>query len=278
MSNQGSLSRRWKAQLRDLGLISESTTARTYRVKQLDVMPSLVRVVVQDRDTGSCTIEIQVASFTDEQWQRLIDAFASQTMLAAQVISGSLSPEVEHVANDAAGSLLPVSANEFISTCTCCSPGGCRHLSLIYTLLGEMLDDDPWLLFMLRGRDRQQVLREVRAGREAGHTAPAVATGASEAEGATGPTPRTDVAPFMPNGDPSSNLAGELKRYWGDRKLLKQFQHHIAPPSVELSLLRRLGPLTSTAEGMAVYEQLVVLYRSVTEEALALAYATNEDD
>lgn len=278
MSNQGSWSRRWKAQLRDLGLIVESATARTHRVKQLDVMPSLVRGVVQDRDAGSCTIEIQVASFSDEQWQRLIDVFASQTMLAAQVISGSLSPEVEHVAGDAAGSLLPVSANEFAATCTCCSPGECRHLSLIYTLLGEMLDDDPWLLFMLRGRDRQQVLREVRAGREAGHAAPAATANAGDADGAVGPTPRTDVAPFAQNIDPSSNLAGELKRYWGDRKLLKQFQHHIAPPSVELSLLRRLGPLTSTAEGMAVYEQLVVLYRSVTEEALALAYATNEDE
>jgi hypothetical protein len=73
-----------------------------------------------------------------------------------------------------------------------------------------------------------------------------------------------------------ASLLTQLDEYWGNRHLLKQFHHHIAPPSVELTLLRRLGPPVANEEGMAVYERLVAVYRRVTEEALALAYASDD--
>ena len=45
-------------------------------------------------------------------------------------------------------------------------------------------------------------------------------------------------------------------------------------PSIELVLLRRLGPPAPSADGAQAYEALSALYRRVTAEALALAYAS----
>jgi uncharacterized Zn finger protein len=140
-------------------------------------------------------------------------------------------------------------------------------VSLVFSLFSEMLNEDPGLLFTLRGRDRQQLLREVREARpsaQGGGESVAYGSGESAARG-------QGAAPV------SGGFAENLDQYWGNRKLLKQFHHHIAPPSVELSLLRRLGPLNATDDAMAVYEQLVTLYRRVTEEALALAYAPDSE-
>jgi uncharacterized Zn finger protein len=119
----------------------------------------------------------------------------------------------------------------------------------------------------MRGRDRQQILREVRESRGAtpAHGMAPLAETATQASG---------VSPAEADG----GLNAELDQYWGNRKLIKQFHHHIAPPTVELLLLRRLGPINASDDAMALYEQLVALYRRITEEALALAYAYDEKE
>jgi uncharacterized Zn finger protein len=262
--------------MRDLGLLSETLPPRAHRIRSLDVLEGVVRVSIHDRNAGGCTIEVLVKPITDDQWRRIVSAIASQSILAAQVAAGAAPPEIEHVFSEAGASLLPVSAAEFTATCSCCTAGECRHLSTVYALIGEMLVDDPWILFLLRGRGRQQILIEVREAREGPHN-PVSAHGLlREASGA----PYGEIEASGGSAQIEADTGGDaidLERFWGDRQLMKHFQHHIAPPNIELTLLRRLGPMTSADTSMTVYEHLVSLYRSVTEEALALAYAPDED-
>lgn len=261
--------RRWEAAMQELGIGTETTSAArsAYRVKRLEVVPGGISAAVQDKQTGSCAIDVRLETLTPEQWERVAEVLSGQPIITTQLVSGAVPPEMEQLFSDAGAHLLPTSAGEFVCQCSCCSPAPCRHLPLIFTLFAEMLADDPTLLLLLRGRDRQQLLRATNEARPA--------------PGAVSTVPH-DVAPSAggaaaaaPDAEPG--LAADLDQYWGNRKLLKQFHHHIAPPVVELSLLRRLGPINTSDDAMVLYEQMVGLYRRITEEALALAYAADGD-
>lgn len=261
-------SKRWEALLADFGIGKpDSAASRAYRVKRLEVVPGGISASVQDRDAGACAIEIGFVTLRDEQWERVYELLGNQALVNTQILSGAMPPEIEQLFIDAGARLMPASQADFAVRCSCCPPKSCRHLPLIFSLFAEMLNDDPGLLLTLRGRDRQQILREVRETRGA---QPAAAEASAAA-----PAPGT---PAQPEPDPASQLTAQLDQYWGNRKLLKQFHHHIAPPTVELSLLRRLGPLNTSDDAMALYEQMVALYRRISEEALALAYASDENE
>jgi len=276
----------WETLLQGWGIsVAEARSNRAYRVKSLEVIPGGMDVAIHDRDAGACNVAVRVPTLRDEQWAQIGEAIDSQPLVSSQLLSGALPPEIEGIFSDAGAHLLPVSPSEIVTTCSVCGKEKCRHLPLIFSLFAEMLENDPGLLFTLRGRDLQLFLREVRDARASGHGVNGHGVnghgvngnnamngnGAHASEGAH--------AADAENAEPqTAPLAAEIDTYWGNRTLMRQFHHHIAPPTVELSLLRRLGPISASDDAMIVYEQLVALYRRITEEALALAYASDESE
>ena len=261
-------SKRWEALLTELGIVKpDSAASRAYRVKRLEVIPGGIAASIHDRDAGACQVEIRLDTLRDEQWEHVYDQMAAQPLVTTQLVTGAMPPDLEQIFVDAGARLFPVANEEIRVECSCCTRGPCRHLPLVYSLFAEMLADDPGLLFTLRGRDRQRVLRDVREGR--GHQpSGTVSTG----------TENSELSRDTLENEQASPLIADLDQYWGNRRLLKQFHHHIAPPTVELSLLRRLGPMTASDEAMGLYEQMVALYRRITEEALALAYSSGDEN
>lgn len=253
--------RRWDALVQEMGVgAPDARASRAYRVTRLEVVSGGISAAIQDRERGSCAIEVRVTALRDDQWERVSEALSTQSLVSAQLLSGAMPPEIEQVFAEAGARLLPAQRGDIAVTCGCCTRGPCVHLPVVFALFGEMVNDDPGLLFLLRGRDRQQVLRDVRESR-GGATQENGDAHAHEATAAQGA---------------EDGLWSSLDQYWGNRRLLKQFHHHIAPPVVEIALLRRLGPLHGGEDAMALYEQFVSLYRRITEEALALAYEPAE--
>lgn len=276
--------RRWQTWLKQLNLDAngDGSALRGCRVKRMEVTPGLIQAQVQDREIGAAAVEIRLAVLDDAQWNRVMDALSSQAIFAAQLLAGNMPPEIENVFAQAGASLLPTSVSELQQSCSACAPGPqpCRPLSAVYWQLGEMLAEDPWLLLRLRGRDRQQVLAAIHERRntsasEANSRIPTPAVVAETQKAAfysptiAGATDREEDAP---------PLEEELADFWGRRKVLEDIHHHLTRPAVELALLRRLGPPTQTTDGQEAYTQLQTVYRRVTEQVWALAFAPEEDE
>lgn len=288
MSSGAWWAKQWEGLLQEWGIaVAEARSNRSYRVKSLEVIPGGIDASIQDRDAGPCKVEVRVPTLRDTQWEQIGEALNNQPLVSSQLLSGSLPPEIEGIFAETGAHLLPVSPKEIITTCSICGKDKCRHLPLVFSLFAEMLSNDPGLLFTLRGRDLQQFLRDVRDVRASGAVTPGGngaphANGAAHGNGAAygnGAAHVNGDANGPDSADPqTAPLVAEIDTYWGNRALMRQFHHHIAPPVVELSLLRRLGPISASDDSMAVYEQLVALYRRITEEALALAYASDESD
>ena len=282
--------RRWQALIRLMGMDAGADAAATSgmlrgcRVKRLEVAPGIIQAVVQDREMGVAKVEIMLAVLDDRQWERVIDALASQALFAAQLLAGNMPPEIEPVFNQAGAALLPADASEVEHTCSTCAPSGklCRPLMAVYWQLGEMLAEDPWLLLRLRGRDRQQVLAALHERRNTGgtgeaavHMGPGDATLAETVMGAFYAPPQLGAAAGREDVEP---LAVRLSDFWGRRKVLEDVHHHLARPAAELAILRRLGPPSPTPDGLEAYNQLQTAYRRVTDAAWTLAFAPEEDE
>ncbi len=290
-------SRRWFTALREMGYDVDTST-RGSRVQQLEVARGRITAQVQDRELGVCSVEVRLLPLGNSDWSNVVDALCEHALYVAQLLAGDIPIEIEQAFGQAGLTLLPASRHELQSSTSCSNeiasassaldePNGDpddsngaaignRPLLAVYHALGEMFDDDPWLLFQLRGRDKQQLataLQDRRRHVEVGPTASAHAATASPPVSAFFPTERPEPLAH----DAASSLLDALDTFWGAPRLLNNLQHQITPPSVDVALLRRLGPPPfTTAEGQ-VYDELMAVYHHVSHGVLALAYATDDD-
>ena len=271
--------------LQEFGLLSaqdrEKQTARGSRITRLEVLVGAISAEVQDRTQGACTVRIEITPWDDATWTRVLDALGNQPFFVTQALAGNLPAELEQTFQQFDAPLLPTRPSEFTQSCSCSNPGKslCPELLAVHRQFGEMLKGEPWLLLHLRGRDRQQILQTLQARRN-NNNSNLPANGNPPAQ----PQPRElETYVHRPSADlPATaetlGITDRIDQFWGSRRQLEAFHHHIAPPLIELVLLRRLGPPMPAIDGGTAYEQLSALYRQVTAEALTLAYATEADE
>jgi uncharacterized Zn finger protein len=272
-SNKPHWSDRWIERLTELGLDAQLRRGRSYarrgRVQWIEVQIGQIVAQLEDRTQDHCDVEILVNPLTDEEWNRVLETLSSQALFSAQLLTGDMPQEIEQIFEIAGVSLLPTGAHDMESHCSCCEDWEqpCKHASAIYYSLGQMLDDDPWLLLRLRGRDRQQLIQALRHRRsEHNGSASALDLQATHAE------PHASV----PDTEPL--VVEDIDEYWGSSKKLEQLRHSISAPAINLVLLRRLGHPPFLEKSIETYQQLMDIYETVTREALSLAFAADPEE
>lgn len=271
------------------------TSVRGCRVEQLDVQLGAVHAAVEDREQGRCEVELTTVPLTDEQWEHALDALGSKTLFVAQLLAGELPIEVESIFAAVGAPLVPTGLFEMSHRIcygqadvksgggfTPVPPIGNRPIAAVYVELGELIEVDPWLLFRLRGRTRQQILQalrtrrtqESRVHRHQG-TEQQVASQQESVWASLGGEQPDDAS--ATNGAAHGPLLTEqIERYWGSSREIESLQYPVTPPTIELALLRRLGPPPFRRGAAAIYEELSDVYRQVTARALSLAYSPDD--
>jgi len=255
---------RWIEVLESFGWDSRLQRGRRYaragQVLNVDVGPGRITARVQGSRRTPYSVRIEIAPLDDGQWEQAIDAMAGQALFAAQLLAGEMPPEIEEAFEDASVPLFPTSGDVAMS-CSCPDWAvPCKHIAAVYYLLAEEFDRDPFLLFTLRGRTREQVMESLRARRTAGAPPREAATPEEE--------PQPEAEP----------LEADLPRFWELREGLGGFRVVIAPPAVETALLKRLGPPPFSHRPEAFIGALTLAYATVTDRALALAFGESESD
>lgn len=149
--------------------------ARSGAVGELTLAPGEARARVQGRKTDPYEVRIRVRRFTDDEWDRVLAAISARLGHAAALLDGELPPEIARDAAAAGLDLLP-GGGELGPRCSCPDDADpCKHSAAACYLITDALDTDPFALFLLRGRTRDQVLAGIRARRRG--TVPARAAG-----------------------------------------------------------------------------------------------------
>ncbi len=188
MKNAGSTwwGQRWIEALQDVlsGDDSRLARGRTYaragRTHDLVVTGGKVTAKVTGSSPKPYKILIQVAELSDATWQKAIASMAEKAQFSAALLAGQMPKEIDEVFHSMNTSLFPKKRADLVTNCSCPDWGDpCKHVAATHYVLGEALDRDPFLLFELRGRTKNQVieaLRAVRGGEKSDVALPEVAT------------------------------------------------------------------------------------------------------
>ncbi len=88
-------------------------------------------------------------------WTKIIKRLASKASLVSQLLLNEMPDNIEESLADLKVDLLPRSEDDFITTCSCPDYSNpCKHIAGLCFFLAAKLDQDPFLLFELRGLPR----------------------------------------------------------------------------------------------------------------------------
>lgn len=259
-------SRRWISVLESFPwehrLQRGQTYARQGAVTSLDIDSGKVRAKVQGSRRQPYLVSVLLRVLPPEAWDSVMDALAARVSYVAQLLSGEMPEDIEDVFQSVKLSLLPRTASDVLMDCTCPDKANpCKHIAAVFYVLGSEFDRDPFLLFHLRGCSRERLMAGLRE-RWSHDESPS---------DAAPPPPETLPEPTMPP------LEHMLDHFWTSGAELPDLTQTATAPSVELSVLRRLGPFPGTS-GIETQAILANLYRAITRRAHSALGYNGEDE
>ncbi|GAA3814250.1 SWF or SNF family helicase [Streptomyces phyllanthi] len=207
----------WLKALEDAALDSEQVKtgrrlARASALGAVSVRPGRITAVVQGRDGTAHRADVLLQELSDEQWDRFLDMAVERAGHVAALLDRDMPP---HLVEDAASSgveLLP-GLGDLEPECDCGAWDHCGHTAALCYQTARLLDQDPFVLLLMRGRGEREVLdglqaRSVTPAEETTATEEAAQEGVDAAEAyATGdilpPLPALPELPAQPGTPPS---------------------------------------------------------------------------
>ncbi|MBN6054978.1 SWIM zinc finger family protein [Nonomuraea sp. RK-328] len=159
----------------DQGLLRKGRAyAKTGQVGPITVSPGRLAAVTE----GEYDTVVRVERFTAAEWDRFLDQVTAKAGHIAALLDGDMPHDLVEAAEDAAVPLLPA-VGDLEPECSCPDWGHpCPHAAALCYQASWLLDGDPFVLLLLRGRGRDDLVRALQR-----HTAPAAGPvgGASDA-------------------------------------------------------------------------------------------------
>ncbi|MET0191727.1 MAG: SWIM zinc finger family protein [Pseudonocardia sediminis] len=164
--------RAWVAAVEDTSLDHSALrrsrkVAGSGRVGPITVSPGRLAAAVDDPDApDGLHASVALAVLSDEEWSRLLEQVAAESGHLAALLSGEV-PRALVQAADAAGVALLPDIGDLDPECDCPDWGNpCVHAGALCYQAAWLLDTDPFVLLLLRGRDRDEIVAALTAGPE----------------------------------------------------------------------------------------------------------------
>jgi uncharacterized Zn finger protein len=265
-SQRGAFTKNWWAtrwiqameRLVDAGRLSRGRSyARRGQVLSIEEQKNGVEARVQGSRRTPYKVKIEIAPLSDAQWDKVTDALAEQALFAAQLLAGEMPKDIDSAFQSAGVSLFPARRGDLTTSCSCPDwSNPCKHIAATHYILGERFDEDPFMLFRLRGRSPEQILQGLRQRRAGKATIDEDEEVESEV-----------VVP----------LAETLGHFWDLCEPLDTYSVNIKAPTIEIPLLKRLGEPAFAPEPGLQYLLLPAI-RAISIEARQTAFAEGEGD
>src|SRR5688572_1688045 len=142
----------------DLGLLRRGRRfAGSGRVGPITVSPGRITAVVEDPD-GIFDVVVRLATLDDAGWERFLAQVSAEAGHLAALLDGDVPRSLVRSADAADVALLPT-IGDLESDCGCPDIGDpCQHAAALCYQAAWLLDDDPFVLLLLRGRGREELL------------------------------------------------------------------------------------------------------------------------
>lgn len=235
--------------------------ARQGNILSIEFKGSKVLAHVQGTEPQPYQVSLSLEPFTEEQWGYVIETMSQRAIFAAKLLAGEMPPNIEEVFAANGLSLFPFTLSEIRSKCSCPDKANpCKHIGAIYYQLGDYFSEDPFVLFQLRDRTKDQIIAALREL-------------------------RLNISPNLEQSDTTQalNTQSPLKTasFWQYNEPLESTLVVIAPSTSE-TILDVLGPIplpldaTGTSGSHSTSAEIVMqyldtVYKQVSQQAVLAA-------
>lgn len=135
-------------------------------VRGLELNPGQASAAFLHGRQRSQRVSLTVERLPEDQWETMVHTLAGELRFTAAIADGDLPAEAVPLLAAAGISLVPA-RSQVEETCNCTESGGdpCRHIAAVHHAIAKQVDQDPFLLLRLRGRDVRTLRAALRAAR-----------------------------------------------------------------------------------------------------------------
>ncbi|MFF1516428.1 SWF or SNF family helicase [Streptomyces sp. NPDC058305] len=158
--------RAWLRALEDAALDSGQVKtgrrlARAGAVGAVSVRPGRVTAVVEDRDGTAHRADVLLPELSQEHWDLFLDMAAERSGHVAALLDRDMPPHLVEDAAAAGVELLP-GLGDLDAECECGAWDHCGHTAALCYQVALLLDEDPFVLLLLRGRGERALLEALQ--------------------------------------------------------------------------------------------------------------------
>ncbi len=137
--------------------------ARQGNVLSIEFKGAKVLARVQGSEVEPYKVSLSLEPFSDEEWGYVIETMSQRAIFAAKLLAGEMPQNIEEVFTKNGLSLFPFTLSDVQSKCSCPDKANpCKHVGAIYYQLSDRFSEDPFVLFQLRGRTKEQIISDLR--------------------------------------------------------------------------------------------------------------------
>lgn len=238
--------------------------ARQGNVLSIDFKGDKIVSRVQGTEAEPYQQSLWLDTFTDEDWACIIQSLSTQALFSAKLMSGEMPSNIEDVFSANGLRLFPFSLSEIHSRCSCPDKANpCKHIVAVYHLLGDRFAENPFILFQLRGRTKEETIETLR-----------------QIRGEAADDSNSPEMEISANNEPSL----ELEIFWKYDRQLESSLVVVTPSPDPHTILDVLGPIplgdsgkassrATTSQSVRDYFQQV--YQTVSQKSFQSAMETD---
>lgn len=242
--------------------------AREGNVLNIDFSGAEVLAKVQGSEIEPYQVSLFIEPFTDEDWDYVINSLSEKAIFSAQLLAGQMPDNIEQVFISNGLNLFPFSLSDISSRCTCPDKANpCKHIGAVYYQLGDRFREDPFVIFQLRGRTKEQILQALYQKRSQIKENETQDIIAEKEENVNNNQEKKEK-------DFSSNW----EQFWHYDEPLESSLVVIVPPTEGRTVLDLLGTIPLPyAEAEAVQKYLEQVYKNVSQQAMMAALQRDDE-
>jgi len=234
--------------------------ARSGQVLSIDIEKGTVKAKVQGSRPTPYRVAIEIKSITPANWEKLVKVLSHQAIFVAKLLAGEMPQDIERVFQSAGLSLFPGKSKDLKTECSCPDwSNPCKHIAAVYYLLGEEFDRDPFLIFKLRGLQREELIKMLGSGGKK----------PDKRKGKRKPPPAQEEKKktLLPRPEP---LPTDGALFWNGGTLPEDFFGEVQIPPVSAALLKRLGNFPFWRGKERFFDALEPTYTGASNRGLAV--------
>lgn len=262
--------KRWIGVLESFNIGARLGRGRSYarqgQVVSIVIAKGSVTAAVQGTRAKPYAVAITVKTLSEPEWNKILKALSAEVIFAAKLLAGEMPDDIENVFKDQKIALFPQKLKDLQTNCSCPDwSNPCKHIAAVYYLIGEEFDRDPFLIFKLRGMDRDELVRGLSA------------VNGDRTVTKKKPGSRMED-PELVTTHPPEPLPVDPDLFWRSPVRDRIEEHEVSIPRLPAALVKRLGSFPLWRGQEHFVESLERVYADASSPGLDIYLGTADSD